>query len=174
MKEMNIKHKIGTIINFCSNEVRFLKDCIDQSKQFSDNLFVVIADHFFDGKEENHLQLEKLFSTFYDVTFILYPFLKEGIKSSFFKEEDKDHIWHSISRYVGYCYLAKEIEYVLFLDVDEIVEAKKFIQWLDTCSYKKYEAMTLANYWYFRSSKYRAKFFEDSPVLIRKKSCKCT
>jgi len=167
---MNKKHKIGTIINFCSNEIRFIKDCIEQAKQFSENLFIVVADHFFDGRKENINLLETLFTSFPDITFIVYPFFKEGIKASFFKEEDKDHLWHSISRYIGYCYLAKEIEYVLFLDVDEIVEAKKFLRWLDSFSYKEYDAMSLANYWYFRSSNYRAKIYEDSPVLIKKKA----
>jgi len=167
---MNTKHKIGTVINFCSNEIRFFKDCIEQAKQFSDNLFVVIADHFFDGNKEDFKVLENLFSSFPDITFIIYPFLKDGIKASFYKEEDKDHLWHSISRYIGYCFLDKKIEYVLFLDIDEIVETIPFIKWLDTFFYKKYSVMTLANYWYFRASCYRAKFLEDSPVFIKKKS----
>jgi len=76
--------------------------------------------------------------------------------------------WHTLSRWIGVCHLMDEIDYVLFLDTDEIVDSRAFLEWLDTHEYQKYKAMKLANYWYFRLPSYQGKKWEDSIVFAKR------
>ena len=64
--------------------------------------------------------------------------------------------------------MSEDSDYILFLDTDEIVNVKRFKDWVETEEYKLYDSMKLANYWYFREKKYRAKQIEDSVVLVKK------
>jgi hypothetical protein len=132
-------------------------------------VIVPACDHFFDGRPEDSQALSSVFSRFPDCEFFLYPFDEEAIPKKIYQKVGKNNFWHSFSRYLGYLHLQKDVEYVLFLDADEIVESEKFLQWLNTEEYKKHHVMKLANYWYFRDVRYRAKVFEDSCVLIKKK-----
>ncbi len=58
--------------------------------------------------------------------------------------------------------------YALFLDCDEIIDNSSFRDWLEHFDYTQYTAIRLANYWYSRSSSYRATTWEDTPLLLRK------
>ncbi len=161
---------IATIINFCSNEYRFLGPCIKEAKKFSEVIHVVVSDHFFDGSAENFSLLNDIFQEFYDIKFFIYPFFKESIFPNSFNSSDTVHIWHSASRMVGFFYLPKEIQAVLFLDADEIVEGDNFRKWLSSFSYQQYDFLKLYCYWYFRSTCYQAKTWETSPLLAKKSS----
>jgi hypothetical protein len=74
-----------------------------------------------------------------------------------------------MSRLVGVSMLDAKVEYVLFLDVDEIPEGRRFATWLKEFPLKEYSALRMACYWYFRSSQYRAGALEDTPLLVQKK-----
>jgi hypothetical protein len=59
----------------------------------------------------------------------------------------------------------QECDYVLFLDVDEIVDAEIFLQ----CDFQAYDAVRLPSYFYFREPIYRA--IDQHPLnalLVRK------
>ncbi len=169
------QHSIATVINFCSNETAFLKPCLTEALKFSKKVYVVAADYFFDGTEENLDLLFQLFSYFPKVRFVLYPFMPKKIQAKagkLYKKVGEDNFWHSFSRLVGFFQVDKNIEYTLFLDVDEIVDGDLFHKWLDTCEYQKYVSVKPANYWYFRETKYRADTLEDSAVMIKNSQVK--
>ncbi len=165
----SLMHNLATIINFCSNDLPFIFACIEKAQKFSKQIIVPVCDHFFDGRPEDEKALFSVFSHFPDCEFFLYPFDKEAVPKKIYQKVGGNNFWHSFSRYLGYLHLRKDIEYVLFLDADEIIDSEKFLTWLDTKEYRKYHVMKLANYWYFRDIRYRAKVFEDSCVLIKKK-----
>lgn len=164
--------KIATIINYCSNDYPFLKDCLDQAKKFSEKIIVVSADHLFNGQKENVEEMKKYFSNFAFATFIIYPFIPEKIPKRIQRKVKKNSMWHSISRMTGTFFLEKDIDYVLFLDIDEIVDGERFKQWLNEKNFLKYTALRPANYWYFRSVSSQAVIWEDTAVLARKKNIK--
>ncbi|NGX48249.1 MAG: hypothetical protein K1000chlam3_01640, partial [Chlamydiae bacterium] len=68
--------------------------------------------------------------------------------------------WHNSARLVGTYFLHDEIEYVLFLDVDEIF-SKGF-------EIGEYDAIRFATYWYFKRADNAATIFPDGPLLVRK------
>jgi hypothetical protein len=78
------------------------------------------------------------------------------------------HFWHNYARWVGVSHLPPEIDFVLFLDADEIVETEKFIEFLLKSNFAQYDYLYFANYWYFRESRFRARQIEDSPVMAKK------
>lgn len=162
------KHPIAAVINFCTNEARYITPCIEQCRQFASQVVVSVCDHFFDGTMENRALLESIYAAFPDCLFLEYPFIPKKIPKSVFKEIDPPHFWPSLSRLVGTSYLKEEIETILFLDTDEIPEAKRMREWLNENEYLQYTVLKLANYWYFRNPEYQAELWEDSPVLLQR------
>ena len=164
------KHPLATIINFCSNEAPFLKPCLKEALKFSQKVYVVVADRFFDGVEEDMALLTDFFSTYSRVQFLLYPYMPVTMNqknNKVYQQVGEANFWHSLSRLIGFSLLDPSIEYTLFLDVDEIADGNLFQRWLDTREYQKYTALRPANYWYFRESCYQAEKLEDSAVLIQ-------
>ncbi len=159
-------HSLAVIINFCSIEARFLPFCVREAKKFASQIIVPVCDHFFDGTPERKDLLEETFLQLDSAQIISYPYLPFLLQET---DHNKNHLWHSISRLVGFCELEQDIEYVLFLDADEIVEGTPFSLWLDSQEYRQYAACRLWNFWYFREEEYQAKTWETSPVLAQKK-----
>lgn len=164
------KHPICTIVNFCSNESRFIKACLEQAAIFSSQVVVSVCDHFFDGTPENRPLLEKIYASFPECQFVEYPFIPQHIPKRVWKKVNADHFWHSLSRLVGYSCLDESIETVIFLDTDEVADGKRFAEWLDASDYKHHTALRFANYWYFREPCNQALRFEDSIVLAQKRA----
>ena len=157
---------VGTVINFCTNESRFIGPCLSQALLFSKQVIVPVASHFFDGTPENWDLLEKIYEAFPECLFVEYPFIPHRISQAIFKTVKPTAFWHSMSRLIGASLLDKTIEWVFFLDADEIGEGIRVKEWLDyneiRCS------LHFANYWYFRESCYRAEPLEDSIVLAKR------
>jgi hypothetical protein len=166
------RKSLATIINYCSNDYPFLKEALLQARKFSEKIIVVVADHLFDGEKENLEALKKSFSPFDFATFIIYPFIPEKIPKRILKKVKRSSFWHSVSRLVGTSFVEKKIDYLLFIDVDEIVDGDRFSLWLKEKTYHKYDALRLANYWYFRSTSFQATTWEDSAVMVKRKKVK--
>jgi hypothetical protein len=164
------KHPVGTVVNFCTNEVRFISACLQAARQFSSQVVVPVASHFFDGTPENRGLLEQIYAAFPECLFIEYPFIPDRIPSAIFKAVRPDSFWHCLSRLVGAWNLDAAIETVLFLDADEVADGRGMSEWLDCSGYEQYTAFKLANFWYFREPIFQAERFEDSIVLVQKKA----
>ena len=160
------KQPLATIINFCTNESRFIKLCIEQALVFSQQVIVPVCDHFFDGAPENRTLLEKIYAAFPQCQFIEYPFVPDKIP----KKMGGPHFWHSLSRLLGSQFLESQIESVLFLDADEIPEGTRVAEWLESSDYTCHTVLKMANHWYFREACYRADKWEDSIVLAQKRA----
>ena len=161
------KHPIAAVINFCSNEARFIGPCIEEARQFAKQIIVVVCDHFFDGVIENRPLLEQIYRAHPECLFLEYPFIPSEIPRRIFEDVSPAHFWHSCSRLVGASYLNEGIEAILFLDADEIPDGRAFAQWLEASDYQQNTVMKLSNYWYFREPIYQALSWEDSIVLVQ-------
>ncbi|MBI3508630.1 MAG: hypothetical protein HY069_03210 [Chlamydiia bacterium] len=167
-------HAIVTVINYCTNDYRFLDLCISEASKFSQTVIVAVADHFFSGEKENRALLERSYSEHPDCLFVEYAFDPErpyGIYCPY-TAVDPEWIkyWHSTSRYVGFQAVPEEAEYVLFLDVDEIVDAERFQIFLDQFAYREFEALRFYSYFYFRQPCFRAKSWSLNALMVRRKA----
>lgn len=80
--------------------------------------------------------------------------------------------WIGFARRLGFQAVNPDIDYVLFLDTDEIIDGQKFLAWLKTQQHQLFNALKLATYWYWRSPSYQADVWEDNPLLARRRYLK--
>lgn len=162
---------IATIINYCTNDYRFLRYCIEEAQKFSKQIIIPVCSHFFNGEPENRALLEQSYRDHPDVQFIEFAYDEEpyGIYCPLTSsDEDWSHYWHSTARYIGFHYV-KDCDYVLFLDVDEIVEADRFMRWLQEFKIDDYDALRLSSYFYFgRPSQRAIDRFPLNALLVRR------
>ena len=150
--------KISTIINYCSNDKRFIDECINSVRDFSYNIVVSVADHFFDGQPENLDLMKQHQEDHEDVNFLLYQWTPG--KSS--------RYWCNYSRLIAAQTLYQDCDWILFIDSDEIADTTQFKKFaIKLSSNPSINSYKLANYWYFRETYYRAKQIEDSPIIVR-------
>lgn len=155
---------IGIVINYCTNDYPFLKPCIEKALKVSPYVIVVVSDCFFDGKKENEAKLLLSYEMHKNVHFVQIPY---DIR---YTESFTIRFWHNVSRWIGSLLLPPIVEHVLFLDVDEIINPDLFEIWLADENLEEETSYRFACYWYFRETRYQAKTFEESAVLIHR-SC---
>jgi len=169
---MKNNHLITTVINYCTNDYRFIKKCVTEAKKFSHQIIIPVSDHFFNGKKENRKLLNLTYLENPSCEFIEYEFTphKSYSKYKWFEPSsiESRHIWYSTSRYISHFFIKKETDYILFLDADEICDGDLFLHWLNLLKYKKYFALRLACYFYFNSPLLRSTIFQNSALLIKK------
>lgn len=165
-----MQYSLATVVNFCTNESRFIHVCLNQALQFSSQVIVVVCDHFFDGTNENIELLQQIYRAFPECLFIEYPFIPEKIPKNVFKRIRPANFWHSLSRLIASNYVEETIDHILFLDADEIPDSKRFIEWLSCSDYHGHSVIKLANYWYFREACYQAEKWEDSIVFAHRRA----
>ena len=149
---------IATVVNYCTNEYRFIRRCITSVAGFSRQVLVPVADHFFDGTPEDQARLAATRAENREATFIPYAW-KPGHPSRY---------WHNYSRLLGAQHVTADVDWVLFLDADEIVDSDLFCRFARQLGDTGPDSYKLANYWYFREPIYRATTLEDSAVIVRR------
>jgi hypothetical protein len=169
-------HKITTIISYCTHDYKWLKPCVDHVSEFSKEVIVPICDHFFNGDKENDLLINNSIQENPNVKFIEFAYCPELYENpklqrlndpfapiKYMMDIDPKEIWfwNQMARLIGFNQVADDIEYVLFLDADEIVDTIKFTEWLDKFPYQTFNAMRFDSYFYFRDIKFRAIQTED-------------
>lgn len=143
-------YKIATIITYSDINRPFIDFIIEECKKFSYQIILSQSSTYYDGSENKLYYPNDIDIVDYNHTISKLPHLK-----------------HNLSRYYAYQKLSKNVEYVLFLDADEIPEGDRFKEFLkqidpETPSYK------IANYFYFKSLRFQAIAVHDSPLLIKK------
>jgi len=151
---------IGIVINYCTNDYPFLKPCIEKALKISPYVIVMVSDCFFDGTKENHAKILLSYEMHKNVHFVQIPY---DIR---YTESFTIRFWHNVSRWIGSLLLPPIIEHVLFLDVDEIMNPDLFEIWLADEDLNETTSYRFSSYWYFRETRYQAKTFEESAVLI--------
>lgn len=141
---------------------------------FSEQVIVVVCDHFFDGTPENRHLLEHTYARHPRCQFIEFAYLPDRLYSQYHPINSQDPDWAfflcASARYIAFPYLKPEIESVLFLDSDEIVEGSEFLKWLQTGEHGYFEALRLAAYLYGLKPNMRAKKVVNLPLFVKKKS----
>ena len=150
--------KLATVISYCTNDESFIRDCIDAAVQVSNQVIVPISTHLYDGTPENLDSIKKLSKEYPKVNFTTFDWTT-GYHPRY---------WHNMSRIIGNHLLDNNIDWVLFIDSDEIIDVNLFKKFINTELFETNDSYKLGCYWYFREMNIRATTFEDSPVLVRK------
>ncbi|MBM3201063.1 MAG: hypothetical protein FJZ56_01475 [Chlamydiae bacterium] len=165
---------IAFVINYCTNDYRFLSKAIEAIRPITPHIIIPVCDHFYDNTLENRHLLELSYLKHPDCQFIEYVFDQNRPYGLYCpvsqNHEDWIHFWHSTSRYIGYHFVPEEIDYVIFIDVDEILDTARFREWLNGFDYRRYDAIKFASYFYFRSASYRAKTYQSNGLMLKKQA----
>jgi len=163
---------IATVINYCSNDYRFLSRACAEATSFSSQIIVPVCDHFFDGTLENRSTLEKSYSENPNVLFLEFAYDPQQLYTPYVQRSPEDEdwraLWHSTARYIASLYLDPSIEYILFLDADEIVEGKKFATWLQNEDYQKWDALWFFAYCYGFLASQRTSTLQQTALLVKR------
>lgn len=149
---------ISIVINYCSNDERFIRVCLDNALKVSTDIIVPVSDHFFDGTPESIEKIKSLAKEYPLVNFQVYEWTPDKFP----------RYWHNMSRIIGQSLCNKDSDYILFLDSDEIIDPELFNQFLANENFTKYHSYKFLCYWYFREPIYQATVHEATPVLVRK------
>lgn len=163
---------LAIVINYCSNDRVFIDALLRECKTVQARQVIVsVGTHHFDMQPEDIRHIEDLARKHPWVRFILYPVVAmEEYENPLTSR--KVAYWHNIARIQGCKQLVPEIEWVLFLDADEIPEGERFRDWYMTSRPKNIQKIyKLANYWYFRDPIFQATKFEDSVMLVPRAAC---
>ena len=156
--------RLASVISFCTHDLRFLDKCIKGVQPLSNQIIIPICDHFYNGKAEDLELLQKIYRKYPEIDFIEFAYSSEEVYGTPARLIEgtpgwSQH-WHNTARLVASYFVRPEIEYVLFLDVDEIF-ARNF-------SNHEYEAIRFATYWYFKDARSCASVTPDGPLLIKR------
>jgi hypothetical protein len=152
---------ITTVINYCTNDYQFIRECIEQASLFSHEILVPYTGFFFDGTKENAELLNQTILENPKARFIHFDFDPTRKVNTLY--------WVAFARFFGWKNSSSTTDFILFLDADEIVDGIEFVDWLKVYPLHRLNAVRPANYWYFRETRFQALTYEDSAVLVRKK-----
>lgn len=163
---------VATIISFCTNDCRFLTKCVQEALHFSDQVIIPVCDHFFDGSLENRQLLHWAYQEHPDCQFIEFPYSHKHVYPTYFHynpdELEWAHHWHSFARLMGFYYVDPRIEWILFLDCDEIPDGKRFSKSLDDKIFSDLQAVRLGCYYYVLKPNLRATKIQELSLFVRK------
>jgi hypothetical protein len=180
------EHNIATVINYCTLDSKWLRPCVEHVKDFSKQIIVTALDHLYNGILEDQECIEKSKKENPEAEFVEFewnPSLYEGaglqrlndpfapIKYMIDIKGNEAWFWDQMSRLMGFNQVRDDIEYVLFIDTDEITDPIRFTEWLNTFPYRDYSSIRFDSYFYFLQTKYQSLITEEwNGITLLKKS----
>jgi len=145
--------KIDAVVLYCSNDERFANACLSELLKCTDMIHVITYTNFWNGDIENLDILNKTEKKFSSESCKFYR-----IDAS--QRNDIPLYWENIGRYQATQYVSIDTDFILYIDIDEIIESEKFNKIKDDLI--PYDVIQFSNYWYFREPIYRANQIEYS------------
>lgn len=163
---------LGIVISYCSNDRIFVDALLRECQAIGARQIVLsVGNHHYDMTPEDIGHVEDLARKYPSVTFVLYPVVAIDDAQNPMKNR-KLAYWHNMARIQACKQLVPEIEWVLFLDADEIPEGERFKDWyMATRATRLQKIYKLANYYYFRDPILQATSYEDSVMLVPRAAC---
>ena len=151
---------IEAVILYSTNDKKFFKPCIENLLKAGVKCHVITYTHMWMGHPEDQSVLKESAELFKDnPNYAQYMIEYEPGKNPWY--------WEGIGRYMGTQQVSPDSEYVLYIDIDEVVDGDLFLEWIQKGEYRQYDTMKLPNYWYWRDPIYQATENEYSTVLLK-------
>lgn len=163
---------LAVVISYCSNDRIFIDAMLRECQKIGARQVIVsVGDHTYDMEDEDIAHIEDVARRHPWVRFVLYPVYRlTEIQNPLMNR--KTAYWHNMARIQACKQLTPEIEWVLFLDADEIPEGDRFREWyVETRGSRLQKIYKLANYYYFREPCLQATTWEDSIMLVPRAAC---
>ena len=141
--------RVEAVILYSTNDYRFFNTCISNLIECGITCHIVTYSHMWNGAPENLDLLEKSINEFSENELVNFYSIE-------WSNEQNPWYWEAAGRYLATHNILDSCEYVLYIDIDEIVNINLFKKWLRSAEYKNYDCMKLAGYWYWREPIYRS------------------
>ena len=156
---------LAAIIPLSSLEITWAEDTIREALRVASPVVVAYADHLSDGTREDLAFVDKLRQTFANSPNLIFvPVLwRSGLSSRF---------WVRYLRYAAVPFVPLEVDYIIWLDADEILDSDIFNEWWMSnqgLPARQEGATKLANYFYFRDARFQKVELDDSVVISRRR-----
>lgn len=163
---------LAIIISYCSNDRIFIDAMLRECQTIgAKQVIVSIGDHTFDMEKEDMVHIEDVARRHPWVKFVLYPVYRLTEMQNPLTHR-KTAYWHNMARIHACKQLLSQVEWVLFLDADEIPEGQRFKSWYEETKQTRLQKIyKLANYYYFREPILQATKWEDSVMLVPRAAC---
>ncbi len=162
---------LAIVINYCSNDAMFIDAMLRECEKIKAGyVTVVVGSRLFVTLEpENIEHLQQLAGKYPWVQFVLYDVYPiTEIQNPLLHR--KGAYWHNMARIHGTQKLDPKIEWILFLDADEIPEGERFRNWYSSTRLQQ-KVYKMANYWYFLDPELQSTSWEDSVMLVPRAAC---
>jgi hypothetical protein len=158
---------LGCVILACSDDLHFLNVTIKEIHPVFSKIIIMFGSQFWNGEPENEDKIEeftKKIDLYDNIRVMRYDVNKKAPK---IREVSDEMYWEGYARYIATINMPLNIDYIVYLDADEVIDGLMFQKWLYYDTYKVYDALKLSNYWYWREPNFRAKSYnEDSVTMI--------
>lgn len=136
-----MNHNISAVIPFCSYDKHFFDACVSNLLLIGIEVVVVTYDHLYMGEPENMEVLQECTSKYIDNPNFKWVHLNwfSGKPSIF---------WEALARRVGTKRTKVTTEYILYVDIDEIIDPVPTLTWLNKGIYKRYTGIKLRCHMY--------------------------
>jgi len=156
---------LAAVIPLSSLEMTWAEDTIREALRVASPVVVAYADHLSDGTREDLAFVDKLRLSFANSPNLIFvPILwRSGLSSRF---------WVRYLRYAAVPFVPLDIDYIIWLDADEILDSDIFNEWWRSnqgLPARQGGATKLANYFYFRDARYQKIELDDSVVISKRK-----
>lgn len=156
---------LAAIIPLSSLEITWAEDTIREALRVASPVVVAYADHLSDGTREDLAFVDKLRQTFANSPNLIFvPVLwRSGLSSRF---------WVRYLRYAAVPFVPLEVDYIIWLDADEILDSDIFNEWWMSnqgLPARQEGATKIANYFYFRDARFQKVELDDSVVISRRR-----
>lgn len=156
---------IEAVILYSTNDYRFFKSCIDNLLKLNIKCHIITYTNMWNGDKENQELLQKSINLFQNIDLInFYNIEWHPGKTPWY--------WEGLGRYLATQKISDDSEYILYIDIDEIIDPEKFKKWIETKEIEKYDSIQLAQYWYWREPIYQSKNIEYTTVILKTKIAK--
>jgi hypothetical protein len=149
--------RLGVVLSYCSLERPFLARCLREALLFADRVAVAHGSRLHDGVTPEP-ELPPGLPADPRVAFVRYEV--DGPRPP-------DYYLH-IARAEGFRAVRDHVDWVLFLDADEICEGERMRRFARDADLDPRLGYKLAMYWYFRAADLQSLVYEDSAVLVHR------
>ena len=152
--------QIEAVILYSTNDQRFFNICIKNLIDCGVRCHVVTYSHMWNGDLESLDLLNQSILEYSENDLV-------NIYSVDWSPGQSPWYWEGVGRYLATQNVSDECDYILYIDIDEVVETEKFKTFIKNREYSNFDTVKLYNYWYFREANFQAHQKETSVVLCK-------
>ena len=160
---------IGFVINYSSLEHPFIRVVLERCSHITSHIAVAYGTHLYNGEPEVNSTTDDLKNAFPHVSFVQYevdPTDDMTTKPGVVKRPTA--YWCNLARWVGFQAIAHKVEWVFFIDADEIPDHVLLNEWFSRNTLDPRYVYKFLNYWYFKDVTHQATTHEDSILFVHK------